>query len=50
MTWDSFRKIKRVLSFPTYDDDAQEKLDDMGAGPDRMAFIRTRDSRRGICG
>jgi len=40
MTWDSFRKIKRVLSFPTYDDDAQEKLDDMGAGPDRMAFIR----------
>ena len=40
MSWDTFRKIKRVLAFPTYDDSAPEKLADMGPGPDNMRFIR----------
>jgi len=40
MGWDTFRKIKRVLTFPVYEETAEEKVSDMGEGPDSMGWIR----------
>lgn len=40
MSKNTFKRIKQVLSFPVYEDDAPEKVREMGDGPDRHQWIR----------